>query len=95
MQFKVKQIYIDAIAQNDEITSRIRSHYPQVPFEVITEQDQFLEKTRKLSISEGKQILWLTHFKGKFLKPCPGTAESYRCCNYLVINESTTIHKAR
>jgi spore photoproduct lyase len=89
MRFKFKQIYIDAIAHNDEITSRIRSHYPQVPFGVITEQDQFLEKTRKLSISEGKKILWLTHFKGKFLKPCPATAESYRCCNYLVINEST------
>lgn len=42
-----------------------------------------------LSLTEGKQTLWLTHFKGNFLKPCPGTADTYRCCNYLVINETT------
>lgn len=89
MRFKFKQIYIDADAQHDEITSQIRSYYSQLHYEIINEKDRFLEMTQKLSISEGKQILWLTHFKGKFLKPCPGTAESYRCCNYLVINEST------
>ena len=89
MRFKFKQIYIDANAQHDDITSLIRSYYSRVPYEIINERDRFLEKTQQLSISEGKQILWLTHFKGKFLKPCPGTAESYRCCNYLVINEST------
>ncbi|MCK5455177.1 MAG: hypothetical protein KAJ16_12485 [Calditrichia bacterium] len=89
MIFKFKQIYIDTDAQDDEITARIRSHYPQVPYEIINENDRILERTKNLSISEGKQTLWLTHFKGKFLKPCPGTAESYRCCNYLVINEST------
>ncbi|MEJ2536286.1 MAG: hypothetical protein P8048_04410, partial [Calditrichia bacterium] len=42
-----------------------------------------------LPVNQGKKTLWLTRFKGKFLKPCPGTAESYRCCNYLVINETT------
>jgi spore photoproduct lyase len=89
MRFKLKQIYIDADAQHDEISSKVRSYYSQVPIEIIHEREKFLEWSQQLSISEGKQILWLTHYKGKFLKSCPGTAESYRCCNYLVINEST------
>jgi spore photoproduct lyase len=89
MRFKFKQIYVDADVQCDELTYRIKSHYPEIPFTIVNDKAQFLDSKKKLSISEGKQILWLTQFKGKFLKPCPGTAESYRCCNYLVINEST------
>jgi spore photoproduct lyase len=41
------------------------------------------------TLTQGKRILWLTHFKGNFLKPCPGTANVYRCCNYIVINQTT------
>jgi spore photoproduct lyase len=89
MKFNFKQIYIDEAARDDIITSRVRSHYPQIPSDIIQGQNRLLELTKSISLSEGKQILWLTHNKGKFLKPCPGTADSYLCCNYQIINEST------
>jgi len=89
MNFKFNKIFIDAAAVEDEITKNVLSVYSEVPREIITNLHTFLENPSSISISDGKKMLLLTHFKGNFLKPCPGTAESYRCCNYLVINEST------
>ncbi|GAB4340786.1 MAG: hypothetical protein Kow0037_26880 [Calditrichia bacterium] len=58
---------------------------PDCPVQYLEEEDNLPE----MDLARGKETLYLTRFKGRFLKPCPGTDESYRCCNYLVINEST------
>ncbi|UCF65575.1 MAG: hypothetical protein JSW33_07005 [bacterium] len=89
MKFKFNKIYIDSAASEDEITKNVLSEYADVPREFIQDVRRLSDTLTPLTISEGKKILWLTHFKGKFLKPCPGTAVSYLCCNYLVINEAT------
>lgn len=87
--FQFKRIFIDQAALNDRITHRVLKSFPHLNFTTVTVDENFKKFLAELSVSEGKQTLWLTHFKGQFLKPCPGTQESYRCCNYLVINEST------
>lgn len=87
--FKFSQIYLDKSAEQDEITRRVLTHFPRVKKTTVEATPAFLNYLTSLSLTEGKQTLWLTHFKGNFLKPCPGTADTYRCCNYLVINETT------
>lgn len=89
MNFRFSHIFISSRVLNDEITRRTLSHYQHLPIEIVDNDEEFLKKISTQSLNEGKKTLWLTHFKGQFLKPCPGTARSYRCCNYLVINETT------
>ncbi|WP_022853670.1 SPL family radical SAM protein [Thermodesulfatator atlanticus] len=36
-------------------------------------------------LSWGKKTLFLTHFKGRFFRPCPGT-KSYLCCGYRIFH---------
>jgi spore photoproduct lyase len=40
-------------------------------------------------LSAGKKKLWLTNFKGAFLKSCPATGTDYLCCRYKVLNAQT------
>ncbi len=87
--YKFSKIYIDKAAADDEITRRVVDEFPRMKAEIVAASPEFQERLNRLTPTEGKRILWLTHFKGNFLKPCPGTADSYRCCNYLVINETT------
>ena len=35
---------------------------------------------------EPSRTLLLAHHRGRFFKPCPGTAESYRCCLYQILH---------
>ncbi len=87
--FKIEQIFIDQQVIEDEITTRVRKAFPKINPSIVKSSERFAAYLSNLKITEGKRTLWLTHFKGNFVKPCPGTADSYRCCNYLVVNETT------
>jgi len=89
MKYEFSEIYLDEAAKDDEITARLVDSFSKITPITIHDKDKFQEKLSRFSLTRGKRTLWITHFKGKFLKPCPGTAPSYRCCNYLVINETT------
>jgi spore photoproduct lyase len=89
MNYKFHHLYIHKAARNDEITKRVLRHYPDIPHTFLNDSDKNHTRLANLSPAEGKRTLLLAHFKGNFLKHCPGTAKSYRCCNYLVINETT------
>ncbi|MEJ2635523.1 MAG: hypothetical protein P8184_09555 [Calditrichia bacterium] len=89
IEYKFSNIYIDECARDDEITRNLLRSLPDPVPQCIQPDQSFQDYLASLSFSEGKRTLWITHFRGRFLKPCPGTAESYRCCNYLVINETT------
>ncbi len=89
MEYKVSKIFVDRTAQEDPITQKVLKNFPDTPARIVIPDEQFMSDLGSMSLAEGKRTLWLTHFKGRFLKPCPGTADSYRCCNYLVINETT------
>jgi spore photoproduct lyase len=89
ISYKFNQILIDEQVRGDEITGRVQAAFPEIKPRFLSNSDKIETILSSLSVNQGKKTLWLTRFKGKFLKPCPGTAESYRCCNYLVINETT------
>ncbi|NOX37945.1 MAG: hypothetical protein GXO78_10455 [Calditrichaeota bacterium] len=90
--YKFKKIFLHRDARNDEITRRVLDYYAHLPVEEVAHEDAFLERVHDVPLTEGKRYLWLTRYKGDFIKYCPGatnTSQTYRCCNYLVINEAT------
>ncbi len=89
MNYKFSQIFADRQTQEDPITRQVLKHYAKIPIQWVEEGEPVIDTFTGLKPGKGKKTLWLTRFKGSFLKPCPGTAPPYRCCNYLVINETT------
>ncbi len=90
--YKFKKIFIHREAREDEITHRILHAFPELPVQEVESEEAFLDIVGAVPLTEGKKYLWLSRFKGNFIKYCPGstgTSKHYRCCNYLVINEAT------
>lgn len=54
----------------------------------ITEVHLKAEEGRGGGSDPGKDVLHLLHYRGEFLKPCPGTRE-YICCGYQILNVGT------
>jgi spore photoproduct lyase len=78
----IKKIYVDEQVKDRSFTKKILSNLPNIEIEITRTAPQ-------VSIAKGKQILYITNYKGDFCKPCPGTSQEYLCCNYQVINETT------
>jgi spore photoproduct lyase len=89
MEIEIRKIYVDQDVERAEISQRILSKLPRVEVEIVKtgDRERLILESQKLSISEGKKYLWITSFKGGFVKPCPGTGRDYICCGYYVINE--------
>lgn len=83
---KLKKIFISEEVLDADLTKDILQRLPEVPREIITDSQRDFGE---VSIKEGKSLLYITNFKGKFFKPCPGTSQDYLCCNYQIINEVT------
>lgn len=89
--YKFKKIFVHRQAQDDHITRDVINYFPELPVEVITDDQEFVHQSAKLPLTQGKRYLWLTHQKGTYIKYCHGatrTSDSYTCCNYLISNES-------
>lgn len=87
--FAPEKIYVDAEVRDTPLALKVLDHWKLIPVEVINNREDFLSRAARWEISAGKRNLWLTRFKGEFLKPCPGTAENYLCCRYWIINAQT------
>ena len=74
---KIKKAIIEKKVKNKGLINRISSF--NIPIE-------FVEKPNfDISLTKGKQILYITENPGKFLKKCPGTP-IYICCEYYVLH---------
>ena len=81
-EFKIRRVLIEKGAENDSLTKSILNVLPDVPREAVDPH----EKALAHDIEEmDKESLRLMHFKGEFLKPCPGT-KRYICCGYQILN---------
>lgn len=86
MKNKIKQILVNESAENDKITDEIiKSHPNSTIFYISNSNDISKIFDKKIS---PKETLILTHSKGQVVKGCPGTAESYLCCRYQIINQT-------
>ncbi len=81
-QFKISRILIERGAENDSLAKRILRRLPNIPVENVEPH-----KRAPGEDIEGmdKMSLRIIHFRGEFLKPCPGTRR-YMCCGYQILN---------
>ncbi len=90
-RYRFKKIFVNEQSAGDAVTRRVLDAFPNLPVEWVGDETALVHQLASLSLTEGKRYLWLTRHRGAFIKYCPGatnTAEHYRCCNYLVINEA-------
>jgi DNA repair photolyase len=81
-----RRIYVDAQVADLPIVERICGCF-LAPVEIVKN-----EKTVYRAVSEsedpvsfGKQVLFLTQNKGRFVRGCPGTRH-YTCCQYMILH---------
>ncbi|HKJ67031.1 MAG TPA: DNA photolyase [bacterium] len=85
----VNSLLIDTAVKDSTIVQNYLKALPEAEVEYI--EDPETEKAKLLgeTASNGKRTIFLTRKKGHVVKQCPGTARTYRCCNYHVINQTS------
>jgi len=89
MSFIPEAIYIEEGAENYRITELALQNYPDVPVYRNQDSANITEEIRRTSsdvMGTGKNRLFLSRFKGSFLKKCPGISKGMVCCNYYIVN---------
>ncbi len=85
----IEHIYVDTDVRNSLKTKTILRALSNIPKTFINDKSRFLKTLLTFPLNKGKKTLWLTRFKGDFLKPCPATKTEYFCCRYWTINVAT------
>jgi len=90
LPFRIEKIYLDEKAEKDPVSQTILKALPNIPIETIRDKRALIKRfsSKPDPIGIGKKHLFLTHFYGRHLKPCPGTS-NHICCGYHVINAIT------
>lgn len=86
---EIDHIYLDKNAARAPLAKRVLRALRDVPVTIVKNKNVFLREIGKMPLSAGKRKLWLTNFKGTFLKPCPATGTDYLCCRYRILNAQT------
>ncbi len=75
------KIYVDEEVLHTPLTRRVTGRLPGIQVKTIPAgQDVFQEEAHDNSLA-----LYLKHYRGKFLRPCPAT-RTYQCCGYQIIH---------
>ncbi|MFP4107802.1 MAG: radical SAM protein [Desulfonatronovibrio sp.] len=75
------KIYVDEEALHTSMARKVIRKLPGIPVKtILAGQDVFQEETHDNSLA-----LYLKHYRGKFLRPCPAT-RTYQCCGYQIIH---------
>jgi len=86
---KITRIIVDNKVADQVLVKRYQQHNPKA--EVVqlklTEADK--EAMFQQEATPAKREILLTEQQGHTVKQCPGTARTYRCCNYHVINQTS------
>jgi len=81
-QFNIRRILIEREAEKDSLSKKIIGKLPNIPIEDVGSNELALREDIEVM---DKDTLRLIHYKGEFLKPCPGT-KRYICCGYQILN---------
>ena len=75
----IGRVVADQTVVSSPLALRVRERLPHLSWEILPEG-------RSLASGlERGDILYLKHYKGRFLRFCPGTSH-YRCCGYQIIH---------
>lgn len=75
----LEKVLVDAEVVNTPLARRVLQRLAHLPWETATG-----EGPRPLPARD-EHILYLKHYKGRFLRSCPGTRH-YRCCGYRIVH---------
>jgi len=86
-RFSPRKVFIDKECHGMPLTRRVIKNLSQVPTELVSDPQRFLEERRisRDAIKQGRKDLFITSQKGEFVKSCPCTPR-YVGCNYFIIN---------
>lgn len=88
----IQELYIDQEIADWPLTRSIVERLNMPAVIVAGDQDVYRHVSRSPDpIQAGKNVLFLTHNKGAFIKKCPGT-RSYICCGYEILHIGTFCH---
>jgi spore photoproduct lyase len=85
--FLPEEVIVERGSEASPIYRNLRTALPQTPFRIIDDRS-IKNETANVPVptfGAAKRKLFLTRYKGEFLKKCPGS-EGQVCCNYFVIN---------
>ncbi|MDI6704270.1 MAG: hypothetical protein QME40_06350 [bacterium] len=93
LNFCPERIYVERSVKDESITANILCKFSSVPIEYVENPKILIKKAAlaKDAISKGKRRIFVTKYKGKVLKKCPGT-KYHICCNYYVLNIATNCY---
>lgn len=91
IDYQPEVIYLEEGVLEYPLAREVLSRLPEIPrqefrdISILTEQ---MKSSQYDVFGEEKKRLALSHFKGSFLKKCPGVSPGMVCCNYYVVNLS-------
>lgn len=90
LPIQIERIYLDEKAEKDPVSETVLKALPNIPVETVQDKRSLIKRFSSMPdpIGTGKKNLFVTHFYGRRLKPCPGTS-NHICCGYYVINAVT------
>ncbi|MEE9259034.1 MAG: radical SAM protein [Nitrospinaceae bacterium] len=87
--FRPDTIYIEESTDGYPLVREVLKRFPDTPVCRSADEAAVVEEIKRTSadpFGTGKRRLYLSQFKGSFLKKCPGISPGMVCCNYLVVN---------
>ncbi len=84
---RFEHFFIDQKSADSEVARRIAEFVPKAKWSII---DYSIDEERgalsRAEFDRSKKTIYVTPFKGKFFKRCPGSKPGLLCCNYFVLN---------
>lgn len=78
-----EEIFVDEAASADPLTDRVRRAFRSAQIIVARPESKPLSPAE--SYTQTKRRLFLSRYRGEWVKPCPGTSQ-HLCCNLYVVN---------
>jgi spore photoproduct lyase len=88
--YRPEKVVVEKGSEELPLTKRILERLSDLPVEILEDLDPVMKRLGNAGdpLSQGKKWLWISTYRGKFLKKCPGT-QGFLCCNYSVLNAAT------
>lgn len=84
----IQKIYIDRDAADSRVAQRAREFFQHQKI-MFVDSEPYSSEKGELSAQQfdrSKKEIFITNFKGRFFKRCPGSRPGLTCCNYFVLN---------
>lgn len=83
---KFDHVYIDQGSVDSPLGQRFLNLFERQKISIVEHMPLREGELSAREFSQSKRLLFLTPFKGKFFKRCPGSRPGLACCNYFVLN---------